>query len=177
MRHCVLIINYAANALYPISRALPIAHTRFFYYHCWLAILVFSFIVFSIQCIKVLANLGSHNFWVDITLHCTRRSVAVHTIVSVVLAWLTFVTFNLAVLIFPISIGRALLFAITQLPLAGGLKYNGNDCSEIVIWIGGLPLKQSKHLNLGLAYLLIFSLRSACFGSWIWHHINYYSRL
>ena len=68
--------------------------------------------------------------------HCTRRSVAVATILSLVLAWLTIVVFNLAVLIFPISIGRA----ITQLPLAGGLKSDGNDCSEMVIWIVvGLP--------------------------------------
>uniref|UniRef100_A0ACD5TYV2 Uncharacterized protein n=1 Tax=Avena sativa TaxID=4498 RepID=A0ACD5TYV2_AVESA len=43
---------------------------------------------------------------------------------SVVLAWMTAVTFGSAVLIFPISIGRALLFAITRLPLACGLKSN-----------------------------------------------------
>jgi hypothetical protein len=41
--------------------------------------------------------------------------------------------FNSAVLIFPILIGRALLFAITWMPLAGGLKSNGNDYLEIVI--------------------------------------------
>jgi E3 ubiquitin-protein ligase MARCH6 len=41
-----------------------------------------------------------------------------------VLAWLTVVVFNSAMLIFPISLGRALLIAIPQLPVAGGLKSN-----------------------------------------------------
>lgn len=51
----------------------------------------------------------------------------------VLLAWLTVVMFNSAVLTVPISVGRALLFAIPQLPVAGGLKSNGNDCSEMII--------------------------------------------
>ncbi|CAM0910617.1 unnamed protein product [Alopecurus aequalis] len=53
-----------------------------------------------------------------------RRFVAVRVMLLVVLAWLTVVVFNSAVLIFPISVGRALLFAIPQLPVAGGLKSN-----------------------------------------------------
>lgn len=53
-----------------------------------------------------------------------RRFVAVRVMLLVVLAWLTVVVFNAAVLIFPISVGRALLFAIPQLPVAGGLKSN-----------------------------------------------------
>uniref|UniRef100_A0ACD5T6N8 Uncharacterized protein n=1 Tax=Avena sativa TaxID=4498 RepID=A0ACD5T6N8_AVESA len=47
-----------------------------------------------------------------------RRSVAVHRILGVLLAWMTVVIFNSVVLIFPISVGRASLFAITRLPLA-----------------------------------------------------------
>jgi hypothetical protein len=48
------------------------------------------------------------------------------------------------VLIFPISIGRALLFAIIRLPLACGLKSNGNDFSEIVLGLLGFLGKLSK---------------------------------
>ncbi|KAM3411647.1 hypothetical protein ACQJBY_003366 [Aegilops geniculata] len=59
-----------------------------------------------------------------------RRSVAVATILSLVLAWLTIVLFNLAVLIFPISIGHA----ITRLPLAGGLK--SDDMLALAIGFG-----------------------------------------
>ncbi|VAI76988.1 unnamed protein product [Triticum turgidum subsp. durum] len=53
-----------------------------------------------------------------------RRSVAVRMTLLVVLAWLTVVILNTVVLIFPISVGRALLLAIPQLPVAGGLKSN-----------------------------------------------------
>ncbi|VAI89370.1 unnamed protein product [Triticum turgidum subsp. durum] len=53
-----------------------------------------------------------------------RRSVAVRMTLLVVLAWLTVVIFNTVVLIFPISVGRALLLAIPQLPVAGGFKFN-----------------------------------------------------
>jgi hypothetical protein len=67
-------------------------------------------------------------------LGCLVKKVTRHSFAtSVVLAWLTVVMFNSAVLIFPILIGRALLFAITWMPLAGGLKSNGNDYLEIVI--------------------------------------------
>ena len=60
----------------------------------------------------------------------TRYSLAT----NVMLVWLALVIFNSAVLIFPISIGRALLLAITRLlPIACGLKSNGKDYSAIVI--------------------------------------------
>ncbi|XP_020178465.2 probable E3 ubiquitin ligase SUD1 [Aegilops tauschii subsp. strangulata] len=61
-----------------------------------------------------------------------RRSVAAATILSLVLAWLTIVVFNLAVLIFPISIGHA----ITRLPLAGGLK--SDDMLALAIGFGAI---------------------------------------
>ncbi|KAM0921257.1 hypothetical protein ACQ4PT_007129 [Festuca glaucescens] len=63
-----------------------------------------------------------------------RISVSIHTILSVGLAWLTVVIFSSAVVIFPISIGRASLFAITRLPLAGGLK--SNDLLALVVGFG-----------------------------------------
>eukprot|EP00494_Astrolonche_serrata_P009342 UN09394 len=53
-----------------------------------------------------------------------RRSVAVRMTLLVVLACLTVVILNTVVFIFPISVGRALLLAIPQLPVAGGLKSN-----------------------------------------------------
>ncbi|KAM0840037.1 hypothetical protein ACQ4PT_059930 [Festuca glaucescens] len=53
-----------------------------------------------------------------------RKFAAVRVMLLVVLAWLTVVVFNSAVLICPISVGRALLFTIPQLPVAGGLKSN-----------------------------------------------------
>ncbi|RLN05054.1 putative E3 ubiquitin ligase SUD1 isoform X1 [Panicum miliaceum] len=53
-----------------------------------------------------------------------RRSVAVRMGLLVVLAWLTLLIFNVALLVLPISVGRALLFAIPQLPVAGALKSN-----------------------------------------------------
>ena len=63
---------------------------------------------------------------------CTRRSAAVGTMPDVVLAWLTVVIFNSAMLLFSISVGRRFLFAIPQLPVAGRLKSNGNNCSETI---------------------------------------------
>lgn len=53
-----------------------------------------------------------------------RRFVAVRVLLLVFLAWLTVVIFNSAVLIISVSLGRALLFAIPQMPVAGGLKFN-----------------------------------------------------
>ncbi|XP_044984994.1 probable E3 ubiquitin ligase SUD1 isoform X2 [Hordeum vulgare subsp. vulgare] len=52
------------------------------------------------------------------------RYAAVQTILRVVLAWLTAVIFYSGMLLFPVSVGRALLIAIPQLPVAGGLKSN-----------------------------------------------------
>ena len=60
---------------------------------------------------------------------CTRRSLAVRLALLMVPAWLTVVMFIAALLVAPVSAGRALLFAIPQLPVAGALKSNGNDCS------------------------------------------------
>jgi E3 ubiquitin-protein ligase MARCH6 len=48
-------------------------------------------------------------------------------VLLVVLAWLIVVIFNVALLVAPVSVGRALLFAIPQVPVAGALKSNGND--------------------------------------------------
>ncbi|WVZ95612.1 hypothetical protein U9M48_041349 [Paspalum notatum var. saurae] len=53
-----------------------------------------------------------------------RRYVAVRVMLLMVLAWLTVVIFNAALLVAPISVGRALLFAIPQLPVTGTLKSN-----------------------------------------------------
>ncbi|CAL4996036.1 unnamed protein product [Urochloa decumbens] len=53
-----------------------------------------------------------------------RRSAAVRMVLLVVLAWLTVVIFNAALLVAPVSVGRALQFAIPQLPVAGALKSN-----------------------------------------------------
>lgn len=53
-----------------------------------------------------------------------RRYFAIRVALLVVLAWLTVVLFNSAVLVAPVSVGRALLFAIPQLPVAGALKSN-----------------------------------------------------
>ncbi|OEL19691.1 putative E3 ubiquitin ligase SUD1 [Dichanthelium oligosanthes] len=53
-----------------------------------------------------------------------RRCVAGRMVLLVVLAWLSVVIFNAALLVAPVSVGRALLFAISQLPVAGALKSN-----------------------------------------------------
>uniref|UniRef100_A0ACD5TYY2 Uncharacterized protein n=1 Tax=Avena sativa TaxID=4498 RepID=A0ACD5TYY2_AVESA len=53
-----------------------------------------------------------------------RTHLAIRTMLRVVLAWLIAVIFNSAMLFYPISVWRALLFAIPQLPVAGGLKSN-----------------------------------------------------
>ncbi|CAL5009345.1 unnamed protein product [Urochloa decumbens] len=53
-----------------------------------------------------------------------RRDAAVRIVLLVVLAWLTVVIFNAALLVAPVSVGRAMLFAIPQLPVAGALKSN-----------------------------------------------------
>ncbi|XP_004972376.1 probable E3 ubiquitin ligase SUD1 isoform X2 [Setaria italica] len=53
-----------------------------------------------------------------------RRSAAVHMVLLMVLAWLIVVIFNAALLVAPVSVGRALLFAIPQVPVAGALKSN-----------------------------------------------------
>ncbi|VAH11554.1 hypothetical protein VPH35_005307 [Triticum aestivum] len=53
---------------------------------------------------------------------------------NVVLAWSTVAIYSSAVLIFPISIGRPLLLAITQLPVASG--FESNDLLALVVGIG-----------------------------------------
>ncbi|TVU43862.1 hypothetical protein EJB05_10362 [Eragrostis curvula] len=53
-----------------------------------------------------------------------RNNVAVRMVLLVVLAWLTAVIFNSAILVAPVSVGRALLIVIPQLPVAGALKSN-----------------------------------------------------
>jgi len=53
-----------------------------------------------------------------------RRSAAVSMVLLVVLAWLTLLIFNATLLVVPVSVGRSLLFAIPQLPVAGALKSN-----------------------------------------------------
>nr|XP_051210612.1 probable E3 ubiquitin ligase SUD1 isoform X2 [Lolium perenne] len=53
-----------------------------------------------------------------------RTFVVVRTMLRVVLAWLTAVIFNTAMIFCPISVWRALLFAIPQLPVADELKSN-----------------------------------------------------
>ncbi|KAM0871711.1 hypothetical protein ACQ4PT_039197 [Festuca glaucescens] len=53
-----------------------------------------------------------------------RTFVVVRTVLRVVLAWLTAVIFNTAMIFCPISVWRALLFAIPQLPVADELKSN-----------------------------------------------------
>ncbi|VAH11539.1 hypothetical protein VPH35_005302 [Triticum aestivum] len=52
------------------------------------------------------------------------RLAAVRTVSRAVVAWLAALIFNSAVLLLPISVGRALLFAIPQLLVADGLKSN-----------------------------------------------------
>ncbi|XP_047044872.1 probable E3 ubiquitin ligase SUD1 isoform X1 [Lolium rigidum] len=54
----------------------------------------------------------------------SRTFVVVRTMLRVVLAWLTAVIFNTAMIFCPISVWRALLFAIPQLPVADELKSN-----------------------------------------------------
>ncbi|KAL6659619.1 hypothetical protein ACP70R_003659 [Stipagrostis hirtigluma subsp. patula] len=53
-----------------------------------------------------------------------RRSVAVRMVLLLVLAWLTVVIFSSAILVAPVTVGRSLLFAMPQLPIAGALKAN-----------------------------------------------------
>jgi E3 ubiquitin-protein ligase MARCH6 len=82
--------------------------------------------------------------------HFNRTFVVVRTMLRVVLAWLTAVIFNTAMIFCPISVWRALLFAIPQLPVADELKSNGNDCSQM---IGVLPLQRMEILYLVWAYV------------------------
>ncbi|KAF6992400.1 hypothetical protein CFC21_009395 [Triticum aestivum] len=63
-----------------------------------------------------------------------RRLDALRIIPHVMLGWLTVVVFNSVVLILTISAGRALLFAIPQLALRGGL--HSNDLLALVAGFG-----------------------------------------
>jgi hypothetical protein len=74
---------------------------------------------------------------------CTRRCVAIRIALLVVLAWLTAVIFNSTVLVAPVLVGRALLFSIPHLPVAGALRSNGNDCSEMDTRLTLQPRKYS----------------------------------
>ncbi|KAF6997960.1 hypothetical protein CFC21_014127 [Triticum aestivum] len=69
------------------------------------------------------------------TYPCTRRLVSLRIILHVMLGCLTVMICNSAVLILTISVGRALLFTIPQLPLTGGLKSN-NDLLALVVGFG-----------------------------------------
>ncbi|XP_037479692.1 probable E3 ubiquitin ligase SUD1 [Triticum dicoccoides] len=64
-------------------------------------------------------------FFLTITgIYTVRRLAAVRTVSRAVVAWLAALIFNSAVLLLPISVGRALLFSIPQLLVADGLKSN-----------------------------------------------------
>ncbi|XP_020175201.1 probable E3 ubiquitin ligase SUD1 isoform X1 [Aegilops tauschii subsp. strangulata] len=69
------------------------------------------------------------------TYPCTRRLVSLRIILHVMLGCLTVMICNSAVLILTISVGRALLFTIPQLPLTGGFKSN-NDLLALVVGFG-----------------------------------------
>ena len=44
-------------------------------------------------------------------------------------AWITLLLFNTALIVVPVSVGRALFNAIPTLPITHGIiKYNGNVC-------------------------------------------------
>lgn len=74
----------------------------------------------------------------------------------VVLVWLTIVVFSFVLLVVPVSVGRALLFAIPQLPVAGALKSNGNDRS---------PKLTRPMLWIKFIYVRFFGLTCAYFPS------------
>uniref|UniRef100_A0A0D9X3C4 RING-CH-type domain-containing protein n=1 Tax=Leersia perrieri TaxID=77586 RepID=A0A0D9X3C4_9ORYZ len=102
-----------------------------------------------------------------------RGFAAIRMILLVVLAWSTLAIFNSAVLIVPVSVGRALLFAIPKLPVAGGLKYNDLFAFAIGFCITSTMIVASRDLFVYmasgrthlLAYVIYKSVITALKGS------------
>ena len=86
--------------------------------------------------------------------HCTRRLAAVLTMPRVVLAWLTAVILNSAVLLLPVSVGHALLFAIPQLPV--GLKSNGKQQFRDDRWTFFFAMEVKSFVLPGLTRATLF---------------------
>ncbi|KAF8712554.1 hypothetical protein HU200_028305 [Digitaria exilis] len=80
-----------------------------------------------------------------------RRSVAVRMVLLLVLAWLTVVIFNVTLLVAPVSVGRALLFGISQLPVAGALKSNDLFAFSIGVCIFSTVIAASRDV---FAYMI-----------------------
>jgi len=54
-----------------------------------------------------------------------RYGFVLRIVLLLVLAWMTLLLFNAAVIVVPVSIGRALFNAIPRLPITHGIKCNG----------------------------------------------------
>jgi len=52
----------------------------------------------------------------------------VRIILLLLVAWVTLLLFNSALIVVPVSLGRALFSAIPILPITHGIKCNGNVC-------------------------------------------------
>ena len=54
-------------------------------------------------------------------------------VLLLVVAWMTLLIFNSALIVVPISLGRTLFNAIPLLPITHGIKCNGNAVDELVL--------------------------------------------
>lgn len=103
-----------------------------------------------------------------LTLYCllyySRYGFVLRIVLLLVIAWMTLLVINSALIVVPISLGRALFNAIPLLPITHGVKCNGN----IVNWVT-YSSHASCFLMKMLTYFLVFPLDLYAFiiGSYV----------
>lgn len=80
-------------------------------------------------------------------------------VLLLVIAWMTLLVFNSALIVVPISLGRALFNSIPRLPITHGIKCNGTELIELIIFV-------SVHHNFEFVCNLISFVRSVCIHHW-----------
>ena len=90
---------------------------------CCFAYLVYYLIIW--------ANSGMLKLLICIYFNFRRYSFALRIVLLLVVAWMTLLLFNSALIVVPTSLGRALFNAIPLLPITHGIKCNGATTTEI----------------------------------------------
>lgn len=92
-------------------------------------------------------------------------------VLLLVVAWMTLLIFNSALIVVPISLGRALFNGIPLLPITHGIKCNGNVVDELVLQ-SFLSCLLNENVDLFYASFFFFFLRFIFFHHWKLCHLD-----
>ena len=85
---------------------------------------------FALPCLYVLAVSPSPCDWIFIV--TSSYGFVLRIVLLLVVAWMTLLVFNSALIVVPISLGRAIFNAIPLLPITHGIKCNGMQLIPLV---------------------------------------------